>query len=263
MEMLNEYGIESGNEALKNESETYMNLKKQIYFMKLSAIPYRVRYPEEWSLPRPYDPHWQQILMKRIQNVPYKRISHFREHLNRLQFTQMIDIPQNVINIVRRSLEEHNGPSWEVYTKVKQNLKKEKLTRYNEHIHYMTSLITQEFIQIEYTDHHDMFQLFLELEQQFCKEQRYKQARRKNMISYYLIIQLVLYLFHYHPNYKLPSIRDPKKREILYCELLTLFTKTQSYQQIITLHFKRKKDCYYCHVKEHVHHFDEHIIKVL
>ena len=159
----------------------------------------------------------------------------------------MIHIPDNVLNIVKNCLSQHKGDTpWDTYSTIKHRLKEGKLTRYNEHIHYMTSLVTKKFIEIEYTDHHDMFQLFLELEREFCEQQKDKPTRRKNMISYYLIIQLVLYLFHYHPNYKLPSIHDPKKRGTLYCELLVLFTKTPSYQQIITLHFRRKKDCYFC-----------------
>ena len=263
LDLLHEYGKETNNKDIQNGLDEYIHLKKKVHFMKLGKHPYRINYPENWSLPCPYDLHWQQLVMRRIQNVPYKRISHFREHLSRLQFTQTIDIPRRVLNIVKKTLTENEKSNWDIYSKIRENLKKEEMTRYNEHIHYMTSQITRKFIEITYEDHHIMFQLFVELEHEFCKDQRNRPEKRKNMISYYLIIQLVLYLFHYHPSYKLPTIGDPKKREILYCELLHLFTKTPSYQQIIFIHFKRKKDCYFCHHHDHEHHFDDYIVKLL
>jgi hypothetical protein len=263
MDLLSSYGKETNDKEIEEYAASYMETKKAEYFKQLASIPHRVCYPEEWAQPRPFDTHWQQVLMKRIHIVPYKRISHFREHLNRLQFTQFITIPNKVINMVKQCITKYKNSPSRLYYHIKQTLKRYKMTKYNEHIHYITSEITKKYIQISYDDHHDMWRLFLELEQQFCKKQRGSKQPRKNMISYYLIIQLVLYLFHYHPAYKLPSIRDTKKRESLYCELLTLFTQAQCYQEIITLHFKRKKDCKFCHYNEHTHHFDQHLISIL
>jgi hypothetical protein len=213
---------------------------------------YRVRYPEEWYQPT----SMYEKGMDRISNwtmlrySPYKRISHFREHLNRLQFCQFVTIPDRLFRLVKECIDklplETNHPL--LYLCVKMLLKEQGYSHFNEHIHHLISHSTQKFLDISYDDRHLMCQLFLQLEYVFksrhSKEQG--QGKRKNFFSYYLIVQLVLYLFHYHPVYYLPTLLDDSKRRQYYLFLLNLFSQTPLYQHVITLHFTRKKLCQPC-----------------
>jgi len=228
---------------------------------------YRVKYPDEWYQPT----SMYEKGMDRISNwtmlrySPYKRISHFREHLNRLQFCQFVTIPQTLYALVKEwftLLPKDMTPPF-LYNQVKLLLKDEGYSHFNEHIHHLISYATQNYLDITYDDRQLMCQLFVQLEYAFKNLTRQKRdlGKRKNFFSYYLIVQLVLYLFHVHPSYYLPTLLDDIKRHHYYLFLLNLFSETPLYQRIITLHFTRKKQCYHC--TTHSTLFDNDLIALL
>lgn len=233
---------------------------------------YRVCYPEEWYQPtNRFEKGMDRIsTWTLVRYSPYKRISHFREHLNRLQFCQFVTIPNTVYEIVRRHLSSlstlYNNVSLYIY--VKLVLKEYGYSNYNEHIHHLISHTTKQFINITYDDRGLMCTLFIQLEHVFQKtalhhgaDPQRKKADRKNIFSYYLIVQLVLYLFHYHPNYLLPTLLDDTKRQQYYLFLLQLFSQTPIYHEVITLHFIRKKKCRSCVQSQPL--FDEELVSMI
>ncbi len=236
-----------------------------------AATPvYRVCYPEEWYQPtNRFEKGLDRIsTWNMVRYSPYKRISHFREHLNRLQFCQFVTIPNEVYHIVGKHLSSlttlYNNVSLYIY--VKLILKEYGYSNYNEHIHHLISFSTKQYIDITYEDRALMCTLFIQLEHVFqrtsLKEPNSKKRpERKNIFSYYLIVQLVLYLFHYHPNYLLPTLLDDSKRQQYYLFLLQLFAQTPIYQHVITLHFIRKKKCQSCVQSQPL--FDDELVSMV
>lgn len=207
----------------------------------------RVRYPETWYQPTSrFEKGMDRISeWTMLRYSPYKRISHFREHLNRLQFCQFVTIPKEVAALVQ-SVVTQSSLEDSVYTTVKGALKAQGYSHYNEHIHHLISQTTRQYMDIAYEDRQWMCQLFVQLEHVFSTSSRDVGVQRKNFFSYYLIVQLVLYLFHVHPLYYLPTLVDNGKRRSYYVFLLTLLSRTPLYEQILSLHFRRKKQCQAC-----------------
>lgn len=176
--------------------------------------------------------------------TPYKRISHFREHLNRLQGCQFVTIPDKVYDLTRTLLnKEFNN---ETYFSMKKLLRKHHFSQYNEHIHHLVGYQTKEYINISYEDHALMCQLFIQLEYQFKQRQSIDFSSRKNIFSYYLIVQLILYVFHYHSAYALPTLYDGTKRQRYYLFLLEILQSTPLGSFIMEQHFIKKRQCQYC-----------------
>lgn len=208
----------------------------------------RVCYPEEWYIPKSrFEKSMDRINeWKTLRYSPYKRISHFREHLNRLQYCQFVTIPSKVSRVVTRTLET-SPPNKDSYFTVKKALKMNGYSHFNEHIHHLISKTTQHFVDITYEDRITMCTLFVQLEFAFTRVPNAGlKHHRKNIFSYYLIIQLFLYLFHYHPHYQLPTLLDKGKRRLYYVFLLNLFAQTPLYHQVIVQHFVRKRQCKAC-----------------
>jgi len=244
----------------EEEMEIYEDMVKEFLGMEnektLPICPiYRIRYPASWRTPTLFicQKNYEMQFMK---YVPYQRISHFREHLNRLQYCQFVKFPTRVWKTAKRRLQklkENENP----YQAVKKSLKKKDLSRYNEHIHHMISRFFKKQLQFTYTDSQEMRYLFQSIEQQFKGERE----GRKNMLSYYLVVQLILYLFHYHPLYRLPTLQNEEKRTMYYMQLLVYFSKTRDYQKYLYKHFSRKKSCHDCLRGET--HFDRELTKLL
>lgn len=259
MTMVAEYMQETG----MNDND--VNAKKDItlYQVKEPEIEqriYRVCYPEEWALPSNRELYASYDMVKNRKYIPYKRLSHFREHLNRLQYCQFVTFPSTCWVVVCHVLSDKSIPEDDYYRVIRQEFKRQKLTRYNEHIHHLISRFTGAYLDISYDDRLLMCQLFCQLEQQF-KRNSDQWKGRKNIFSYYLVLQLILYLFHYHSQYDMPTLYDTGKRECYYYQLLVFFSKTQLYQEIFYMHLKRKKQCFYCVNRSP--HFDEILIKSL
>jgi len=228
-----------------------------------------VEYPENFYIPKNrYEVGCQNIsIWKKIRYTPYKRISHFREHLNRLQGCQFINIPAEVLTIVRKKLCEKNETGeTNLYYVVKDVLRKKQFSQFNEHIHHLISLVQKEYLQISYADHRSLCQIFQEIENLFNQQKTdatFFFKKRKNLISYYLIVQLLLYLFHYHPRYKLPTLYDVFKRKEYYVILLGLIQKCTFGPHLLEEHFRRKKNCMYCLSNQSNLVFDQELLKLI
>jgi len=242
-------------------SDEYTDYKRERYEQEFGQRIYRVSYPEHFYIPTSrFEKASSNVsIWKSMRYTPYKRISHFREHINRLQYCQSVTIPPNVLASVKRLFQEelnHTDSTIKYcYLKVKQHLRQQRWSHLNEHIHYLISQNTDRFICISYDDHRLMCTLFTQLEHAFKQTQRSKTHDRKNIFSYYLIVQLILYLFHYHPHYHLPTLYDHHKRHLYYEYLLTLIQKVPVFEQIMFIHFKRKRDCQACQQQQV--YFDE------
>jgi hypothetical protein len=232
----------------------YQEELEQQYVVPVQPLPrFRISYPEHWYIPQSRFEKGMEGTAdwKTMRYSPYKRISHFREHLNRLQYCQFVSIPSRITRLVRSYLADEPGyrRGAEVYFEVKRLLKQHDSSQYNEHIHHLISTCTRNYVRIPYEDRMTMCTLFTQLEHAFrhrTQEHADMPLDRKNIFSYYLIIQLMLYLFHCHPNYQLPTLLDHGKRQQYYVFLLTLFAETPLYSQVIHQHFTRKRDCQAC-----------------
>lgn len=219
---------------------------------------YRVVYPENWSQPTSFECQ-RDYDMINIKYIPYRRISHFREHLNRLQYCQFVYIPDEVLRSTAKYIKSCQDDDNRIYFKVKSYLKKKKWSKYNEHIHHMISKFAGNHIHISPEDHRLICSTFLQLEWQFKKE--CAKMSRKNLFSYFIVVQMILYLFHYHPSYKLPSLCNEWKQEEYYVTCLNMLTKIPIYSDLMMIHFMRKKNCIHCCKKSQ--NFDQALIKLI
>lgn len=229
-----------------------------------------VEYPENFYIPKnQYELSCQNIsIWKKLRYTPYKRISHFREHLNRLQGCQFINIPEKVFQLVQETLKNHeNETSTQLYYITKETLRKAKFSYYNEHIHHLISLVQKQYLKISYDDYRSLCRVFQEVESSFNQKKSATQSdffkKRKNLISYYLVIQLLLYLFHYHPRYKLPTLYDVLKRKEYYVILLGLIQNSTFGLRLLEEHFRRKKNCKWCLSDQSNLVFDEELLKLI
>lgn len=250
------------------EYTAYQKEDDQRHIEEESKRIYRVSYPDHFYVPTSrYELAAQNVSnWTSLRYTPYKRISHFREHVNRLQYCQNVTIPKSVLDSVAAFFAGKQSPIQNcsvknAYMLVKQHLRRNQWSHLNEHIHYLISANTQQFIQIDYTDHRLMCTLFIQMEHQFKQEQKHQRHDRKNIFSYYLIVQLILYLFHYHPPYYLPTLYDTTKRKVYYRYLLTLLQKVPLAETILFQHFKRKRDCQWCN--QEVVYFDEDLLLLI
>lgn len=235
---------------------------------KLPIYKY-VEYPDNFYIPKSqYESCCRNIsIWKKYRYTPYKRISHFREHLNRLQGCQFITIPNKLQVIVNDALDTlSDSNDHQKYYFIKEVLRKNRFSQFNEHIHYLISQKEKKQISINYEDYHLLCRLFQEIENVFQKKRSDDQTgflyKRKNLISYYLIIQLLLYIFHYHPNYSLPTLYDEAKRKDYYLLLLGMLQNTTIGLQLWEEHFRRKKTCFVCQ-SEKSNFFDKELLSLL
>lgn len=241
--------------------DNYLDEHRDNEQKKQALIPaYRVLYPLHFYIPKSrFETGCDSMNWSQYRYTPYKRISHFREHLNRLQYCQFVTVPSMVFDVVRNTYPR-------TYQDFKNQLKQNKLSHYNEHIHYLLSYFNQDYLKIDYPDFHQMCTLFVQLDHLFKNEKNDINPRRKNFISYYIIVQWILYMFHYHPHYNLPSLKDSHKRQYYYIFLLNLFSHTPLYQPILEQHFRRKRDCQVCQELS-LHHptsqFDVELLSLL
>lgn len=248
------------------DCEDYREVKEE---NKLPIYRY-AEYPENFYIPtNQYEIACKNIsFWKKLRYTPYKRISHFREHLNRLQGCQFISIPDGIITVVEETIHENqNECSKQLYFLVKETFRKKKYSQYNEHIHHLISQVQKQYLKISYEDYRSLCKIFQELEVMFNKKKNstlnpfFKQ--RKNLISYYLIVQLLLYIFHYHPRYKLPTLYDELKRQEYYTILLGLIQSCVFGPQLLEEHFRRKKNCKFCQGDQLNLVFDHELIKLI
>ena len=211
-------------------------------------------YPEHWLPPSQHD-FYKNYTMEKVKYVPYKRLSHFREHLSRLQYMQNISIPSEIWMCICQCLGNRPADKDDhLYAYVKDHLKKEGFSKYNEHIHYLISKFTKNYILISYADQLAMIDLFLHIEREFKKAKARHQfeGTRKNIFSYYIMIQFILFLFHYHSHYKLPTLKDDTKRKEYYKMLLEYIATYEKCDLLLYMFENRRRQCQYCMEKTDV-----------
>jgi hypothetical protein len=132
------------------------------------AYPYRVCYPDNWVGPtktqyyKEYD-----ALLTTKQYIPYKRQSHFREHLFRLQNCQFVYISDACYRITAECFKNDVRVPFDAFYKLKRGLKQSCLSRYNETIHQLISKHFHCHIPITPEDQYLMNQLFVQLDSCF------------------------------------------------------------------------------------------------
>jgi hypothetical protein len=208
----------------------------------IQAPLYRVCYPDDWILPsRTHIYENYDMVTKKY--IPYKRLSHFREHLNRLNYCQDVHIPPAAWIVTCHTLSNLKDTS-QSYHKLALALKEKKLSKYNEHIHHLISKYSGTYLNISYDDRRLMCEVFVQIEQQFSRNNT--QSSRKNMISYYIVTQSLLYMLHYHTYYKLPSLRDMTKQKHYYKQVLLFISRCKDYTELMFIHTNRKRECQHC-----------------
>lgn len=178
--------------------------------------------------------------------IPYKRISHFREHINRLIYSQTITISQPCLDHVNTLFKEMPSLKNDVniYSILHRSLYKHGFSKYVEHIHHLISRVTKKYLNIEYDHYYTMRKLFKQIEFEFTHFPILE--GRKNFISYHIIIQFMLFLLHVHPRYYLPTIKDPIKRAHYYSMCLEYFKNTQMYDKLYGKFLSKHANCPHC-----------------
>ncbi len=156
----------------------------------------------------------------------YKPVIHFSEHINRLIHTQSITYPSFLLQWLQFHVGKHLS-SPDIYFLVRKTLKKHKLSKYNEHIHYFIALLSKTHLTISHTIVQAMKQLFIQIFQ-LIVEQPWL-PRKHNCLSYYCIVQFFFYLFQIQPLYRLPTILNVSHRYVIYETLYICYTQTQFY----------------------------------
>lgn len=279
----------------RNQQQEEVESQKQVY-EHLTSKFFSSPYPDHFYIPKNrFEVSGQTVsIWKKQRYSPYQRISHFREHLNRIQGCQFVTVPQHIMIAIKQCLQKNysamtkrcvlisssrkcnNSSTMEshlfyddLYQFVKKKLRKEHWTQYNEHIHYMIHHALNTHVSITYEDFHLICAVFKQLEQAFTKWNTnekltaFELEPRKNLFSYYLVVQTLLYMFHYHPHYQLPSLYDEQKRKKYYVLLLALIQSIPLGERLFFLHFERKRECLFC--CKHLSHysFDSDLINLI
>ena len=191
--------------------------------------------------------------------VAYKRISHFREHLNRLMYSQFVSISPKCLKLVSDIFEQNKylANDENVYSKIQHCLYQYGYSKYTEHIHHMISRYTGKSLKIDYDDYGYLCILFRQLEKQF-NDNRINIPTRKNFISYQIVLQFLLFIMHIHPHYYLPTIKDAKKRSMYYSTCMVYFAETEEYTAAMTVFITRQRKCKNCLYGNYM--FDEELI---
>ena len=194
--------------------------------------------------------------------TPYRRISHFREHLNRLMSSQWITISDECYAFVKSLFEttpslhcDHN-----VYSIMHQALYRNGFSKFIEQIHYLIHQFTNISLYISTDQHASLCSLFTQMEHQFTHHSL-MHLSRKNFVSYHILIQFLLLLHHIHPVYYLPSIKDLSKREHYYALCLLYFSATPNYSSTITNFIRQTLTCTACLRKEYM--FDHELVSMM
>lgn len=132
---------------------------------------------------------YEQEVSNEVTNYyAYKRINHFSEWLNSIQGREVTDIPAEVIDALKAEFKKHKIRQADQIkpTKVREYLKKLKLTKYYEHVAYITNILNglppprlppelEQKLRI----------MFQEIQEPF---ERFAPSSRKNFLSYSYVL---------------------------------------------------------------------------
>ena len=123
-----------------------------------------------------------------VQYFPYSRENHFRECLNQIQGQEITNIPDNVLSLLRYEFKKQriNDLTKITHVKVRELLKKLKMSKYYEHIPHITYHISgtrQDSMPLELED--KLILMFRSIQKPF---EKFCPNDRKNFLSYPYIL---------------------------------------------------------------------------
>lgn len=217
-------------------------------------------YPDEYEMMTEYA-----LLVEKRPYTPYKRVSHFREHLNRLTHCQFVHVPEECLAWLREQREESDSKEQRahLYSVIHQRMYRGPWARYVEHIHFIIGEIYGISLYIPQDTYLEMCLLFIQMETVFKREQHrfFEPQGRKNFLSYHIVVQFMLMLFHLHPSYRLPTIKNAQRRQQYYEQCLYYFQQTPLYMPIFSRSVRQRYTCEACNTNTTM--FDEEVVHTL
>lgn len=199
------------------------------------------------------------IFQKR-KYTPYKRVSHFREHINRINFSQFLTIPKECFIIIEQWIQNNKNTQeqlfWknDIYEQLKRLLSRKFKSKCIEFIPFLINHYRKQkdifHLTVNYSDYGKMCEMFKQLEQQYCiNDSQYIFNRKRRFISYYVIIQCLFTAFHSHPSYDLPTLKNNVKRDFFYDYIFKLIKNHPLLKcEIKRLFISRLNTCKKCHI---------------
>lgn len=155
------------------------------------------------------------------KKVAYKRLTHFVEHLQRLQAREFATLPPQLLEEAARQNFDLTDP--DLYFEIRTWMKTRKYHRkYYEHIFLLIKLLGGATINIPETlEYTWVKKLFPDLERAWLKSQH----SRHNFPSYYVLLQILLHQNSIHTPYRLPTV-SRRKFDTVHLVLLELVNGT-------------------------------------
>jgi len=144
----------------------------------------------------------------------YKRINHFNEKLAQFQGKEKTIVPDNVFEQIHTEIKKNYSFSTETITprEIKYILKKQYLSKYYEHINYITHLINGHSLPKLRQEEEDRLRwMFNQIQTPFTK---HAPVHRKNFLNYAYIFRKFLELLEW--DWLLPYFTQLKSRDKLY-----------------------------------------------
>jgi hypothetical protein len=195
--------------------------------------------------------------------TPYKRMGHFREHLNRINFSQFVHIPAKCFDLIDQHVNTvcstdndkqrfftHNPY---IYTHLKQVLSRFDSSKYIEHIHYLIGFYRHKYTPrsvarsiISYSHYRQLCALFLELEKGLLESDYTPVRNSKRLIPYTAVMQCLLTLLHIHPTYYLPTLIHQTKKWVYYKLIFMTLLNTPLGQATMREFMLKNTSCQAC-----------------
>jgi hypothetical protein len=152
----------------------------------------------------------------------YKRLTHFKEHIRRYVGARFTAIPEDLITKLKTfniDLEDKN-----CYTVIKTALKKLKYPKLYKEIFTIIYLLGGKRPKIEplIPKLYEQYKAF-----DFYYEQIREELNRKNGISFYMVLDMMLKELDHSPFYNLPYLKDPELQD----KVLEIFTRIRQEQK--------------------------------
>lgn len=230
--------------------------------------PERLNKEEQQLLDRDFDvatPSKEEFfnnptLKRKRKYTPYKRLGHFREHLNRINFTQFIHLPPDCMSLIDTWLGEYEPAKIadllhcrDIYTVIRKVLSKKGKSKYIEHIPYIIGYLRNKHhvgstnimkCTIPESDYKLLCAIFTELEKQYILDNiNEAYARKKRFFSYYVVVQCLFTLLHIHPTFHLPVMTNKANKLAYYQTIYTLLAKTKLFSTVKALFEERTLTC--------------------
>ena len=143
--------------------------------------------------------------------VPYKRITHFVQHLAQVTGRNWREEDWKVVDSLRREKVDVADPM--AYFTVRRLLKRWGYTspHYRRIFAMLRKMGSGSVLTLSYQQERVIRTDFLTLCRKFEHRHGHRGSGRKNFISYYLIVQLLLIKYGVESYYDLPSIKDNSK----------------------------------------------------